>query len=150
MHFSNHSPYLRSDTHNNLRVQKLLISTDDCEKSINLNVNQSTVVTSPAYPGPYPNFQDCFWYFTSSDPNGAYLITLYIAVVETFYDSISVGLGDNATIESTVEYLETPMVLTYVTVNASTMWLKFYSDQSVGFEGFLAKVERTVQKGMVY
>ena len=111
-------------------------------------MEQSTIVTTPNYPLSYPNHLDCVWYFTSNDsPYGAFLITIYIAVVEILYDTFSIGKGLTVTSESRVVKIDSATALSSVSVDAPAMWIRFASDQSVGYEGVLIKIQRVTEKG---
>ncbi len=49
-------------------------------------------ITTPNYPGNYPNMLDCKWYLTADESlNGAFLISFLDFSTEVYKDNLTIG-----------------------------------------------------------
>ncbi|XP_072041404.1 uncharacterized protein [Amphiura filiformis] len=67
-------------------------------------ITEDTVITSPGYPAPYPDYQHCEWYI--SFPENMYVLLRFeVFETENGYDIVTVGDGLEISPETAVLYL---------------------------------------------
>ncbi|XP_072168051.1 uncharacterized protein [Diadema setosum] len=102
---------------------------------INLNVGETTNLTSPNYPGNYPNNADVLWLISVPD-NYSVLVSPVQFQTETYFDSLAIGTGDSPSEETVVGIFDGFNFTHDLRFLSPRIWIYFSSDSSVTEQGF--------------
>ena len=122
--------------------------TDICGSSfINLQNGDEYNLTTPSYPQTYPSYLDCQWMVTA--PQNGYIVVYFLDIDTEFnYDFLSIGVGANVTENSTVSRVSGSSGPTSISVNGSSMWIRFTSDGRVGGSGVFIELQWSSNPGL--
>ena len=117
---------------------------------INMASDEVTYLTSPKYPNVYLPSTKCIWIFQGVD-EGAFLMRffyLYLSssVMPSKNDTLEIGTGHHVSNETVVIELKLYFPNT-LSVNGSSMWIRFTSADAYGCCGFFIEIERTQTYG---
>lgn len=105
-------------------------------------------VTSPDYPGNYPNEQDVVWIIPAEEGTRIHL-HFEDFDLESGYDYLNIGIGSKPS-EDTLSYpLTGSDVPEDFIVDGNTIWLNFVSDSDVAHSGFRAVIGVMSESGKV-
>ncbi len=116
---------------------------DSCSKvQINSSIGDIKYITSPRYPEAYPSSHDCTWFLQSRDQSSTYVIRILNFYTEYTYDNFYIGIGTSGYWNTTVVRIHAQSFPSSVIIPKQAIWLRFISDVSVQYPGFLLQVEQ--------
>ena len=117
---------------------------------VNLTYNIPVYLSSPNYDLGlrYPNGIDCQWFFT--DPMIGTFVVSIIDMNTEYWDTLSIGFGTNLVEESKVAEIRESQFPETVLLPHREMWIRFVSNKSIRFRGFLLEVKRVSEIGRCY
>ncbi len=125
------------------------IIVDFCGDSLlQIPVHDIYNLTTPYYPDTYPNSADCTWIAQSPRPHGTIKILFPDFDLETNYDYLTIGQGNNRTDDTMVLKLTGKSGLASLSVSDEAVWIRFKSDRGVAWYGFVLQISWTVNAGM--
>ncbi|XP_070534535.1 uncharacterized protein [Ptychodera flava] len=103
-------------------------------KRITIPSSGEVTVTSPAYPDTYPNYANCRWIVSTTNPNHQIEITVDDVNIESCCDHATVGSGDSFDDNVLLTIRDTDV--DSVTSPSSTVWVHFTTDATYTYRGF--------------
>ena len=104
-------------------------------------------MSQPMYPYGYANNLECRWYITCA--NDFVVIRFVYFRAQTNHDFLSVGYGQNITLNTTVLNLSGKMGPNLLTINSSLAWMTFTTDSRYRWPGFHITLESSESYGMI-
>ncbi|XP_077981827.1 cubilin-like [Glandiceps talaboti] len=118
-----------------------VLGSKDCSGNITLKENGTLSIQSANYPTSYYNNHRCEWNIVSE--SGLPMIVNYRDFqTERFHDWVDIGYGlDNSDASTRIRHTSGDYLPTQLLVNSPSLWITFYTDDSVVFRGFLLEIE---------
>ncbi|XP_041484284.1 uncharacterized protein LOC121430918 [Lytechinus variegatus] len=115
------------------------------ERDVALSDNQTTEISSPGYPHDYPNYADIVWRI-SAPTQQSVTFRFKDIQIENRYDKITIGVGSdysdrrNHLAFITSHYNKTDLPTDLIVPGYNKIWLRFQTDNSKAFRGFLIDI----------
>ena len=99
-------------------------------------VNSVYLESVPSYPYRYPHDLKCNWYVTAYPGHSFVVVRFPLFSLELYHDFLSIGYGHNITQNSTVFHLSGELAPASLTINSSSCWITFNTDEEGQRHGF--------------
>ncbi|XP_077864850.1 cubilin-like [Saccoglossus kowalevskii] len=113
----------------------------ECGGELNLKYGGILSIQSPNYPSSYYNNERCEWLVTS-ESGQPMSVSFRDFETERAHDWLDVGSGSvNNDLSTRVRHLSGDHLPAMFIVNAESLWITFYTDDSIVFRGFLLEIK---------